>query len=479
MLSICPKRGFAKFRDALRAQCGEEVFENFFSGLALIDAVDGCVRVGVDSRATADLVCLQIEHQKVHLFTECFGADVGVEFVVVSDSTRPDQIGGQERFERIPAASSASPVNLRAAPSPRQVDVVQPVYGEQMGPGQKRINPKHTLDRFVVNETNRVAAFAVERFVSGAAPGVTYLYGSMGWGKTHLLDGAALAWGQLRPDDKIFYVAYEHLIGDVSDAILSNRLKEIRSHFDQTDVLIFDDLHMLRGRMRTQEELTCFIDRLAGAGKSILIAGGQSPHQLGETGISKRLTQRLTDRATVSIKAPDESLKRAFVERCAGEFTDRTGIEIPERHLALIARRFAGTIRELHMLMNVLELNIESGADPYRPLSDEDLQGFLAHDDLFQRREATADSLLTFVAEVFGVSELDLRGKSRRQPIVRARHAFCLAARKLTSEPLVSIGAVVKRDHTTVMHSIRQAENIAQRDSAFGAKITKIMDEFA
>jgi chromosomal replication initiator protein len=72
----------------------------------------------------------------------------------------------------------------------------------------------------------------------------------------------------------------------------------------------------------------------------------------------------------------------------------------------------------------------------------------------------------------------EMRNKSRKQPLVRARQAFCMVARKLTDAPLTAVGGMIGRDHTTVMHSVSKAEIIAESDAAFGDRITKIFERF-
>lgn len=344
--------------------------------------------------------------------------------------------------------------------------------------GSGTLNPNMSMDRFCVNETNKMARMAIEQVIAGNGAPVTYIYGAMGRGKSHLLNAAALEWLRLKPTDKLMYLTYDSLVADVSDAFISNSVKELRTFLRDTDVLMFDDVQLLRGRKRTQEELACLIERLQQAGKPVVVAGALTPAQLAETGISQRLAERIAGGISVGINAPDLELRMKVAEAKAQAFHERTGLHIPRRHVELIARRCDASVRELEGMMRYIELAVESQADPSTPLSDDVVRRMLSEKLSGRRMETTLEDLFAFTAETFGLSKSELTSKSRKQPIVRARQAFALAARKLTDSPLTAIGAMIARDHTTVMHSVQKAEIIAETDTSFADKITRIFDEF-
>ena len=116
-----------------------------------------------------------------------------------------------------------------------------------------------TLDRYCVNDTNRLARQAVTRLLEGTSSPITYVYGTSGRGKSHLLNAAAVEWMRRRPGSKLRYISYDSLMSDVVDAHISSNVKELRRFLHDTDILVFDDVHMLRGRKRTQEELACLL----------------------------------------------------------------------------------------------------------------------------------------------------------------------------------------------------------------------------
>lgn len=77
----------------------------------------------------------------------------------------------------------------------------------------------------------------------------------------------------------------------------------------------------------------------------------------------------------------------------------------------------------------------------------------------------TIDELKTFTEDYFNVSILPVDRKAHK---VRARFLFYQTAyRMFPSESLTSLGAFLGQDHATVLHGIREVENIISSDKRF------------
>lgn len=60
------------------------------------------------------------------------------------------------------------------------------------------------------------------------------------------------------------------------------------------------------------------------------------------------------------------------------------------------------------------------------------------------------------VAREAGLSLSEIRSRSRRRDLVDTRQAAALAARRETAASLPQIGRILNRDHSTVLHGLRQ-----------------------
>lgn len=68
--------------------------------------------------------------------------------------------------------------------------------------------------------------------------------------------------------------------------------------------------------------------------------------------------------------------------------------------------------------------------------------------------------ILECVADKCAVNAHDVTGRSRIQNIREARFIFCLITRELTRMPYSSIGNYIDREHCTVLHAIKRANEL-------------------
>lgn len=88
-------------------------------------------------------------------------------------------------------------------------------------------------------------------------------------------------------------------------------------------------------------------------------------------------------------------------------------------------------------------------------------------------------AIVDAVAAEFRVPRADILSDRRQARVVAARHAACWLARMLTSLSYPAIGRQMRRDHTTVMHSVHVAELRLGRDSQFAHQIAALQAELA
>ena len=68
------------------------------------------------------------------------------------------------------------------------------------------------------------------------------------------------------------------------------------------------------------------------------------------------------------------------------------------------------------------------------------------------------ESLLRFVCDKLGVTVASAKGEIRDSEIVRARQIYCYRAKEM-GYTFKKIGAIINRDHTTVIHSCKVVSN--------------------
>lgn len=80
------------------------------------------------------------------------------------------------------------------------------------------------------------------------------------------------------------------------------------------------------------------------------------------------------------------------------------------------------------------------------------------------RRRAIRD-IITWNALEAGLTPQDLIVQDRRRHVVIPRHRAMREAYALPGVSLSDLAEVFKRDHTTVLHGIRRAEEMEDRDA--------------
>jgi len=103
--------------------------------------------------------------------------------------------------------------------------------------------------------------------------------------------------------------------------------------------------------------------------------------------------------------------------------------------------------------------------------------------DYLSQRDSTLRPKLRDIAAAtarhFTLRLGDLRGPSRRRPLVAARDVAIYLCRQLTRESLGRIGEYFGgRDHTTILHACRKTGELLQADPAIRQAIDQLQRKF-
>ncbi|MBI2600102.1 chromosomal replication initiator protein DnaA [Candidatus Daviesbacteria bacterium] len=343
-------------------------------------------------------------------------------------------------------------VREAAQPETSTEDIFQPIQTQV-----SVLNPKYTLDNFVVGPTNNVAYAAAQAIVQN--PGMSYnplyLYGGTGVGKTHLMLGIGNAILQKKPGAKINYCSSEKFMNDYVEAIQTHKMADLRRKYRMADILLIDDIQFFSGREGTQEEFFHTFNELQGKNSQMVFTSDRPPHEIAK--LEDRLKSRFVGGLMVDIQPPDFDTRVAILKAKCLERAEN----LPEESIRLLASSLNSNIRELEgKLMQVLQLlklknlpptaeniSLSLGQQPQRPMNTDPKQ------------------LLAAVCDYFSLSTKDLTGPKRQKELVLPRHiAMYLLSEelKLTVE---RIGQLLGgRDHTTVMHGRDKIKRLMASD---------------
>ena len=320
------------------------------------------------------------------------------------------------------------------------------------------LNPRYTFDTFVVGENNRFAYAAAVAIAE--APGKVYnpffIYGGSGLGKTHLMHSIAHHIITTQPDKIVRYVSSEVFTNELISALKNSNnvsmLNAFRHKYRNIDVLLIDDIQFIIGKDATQNEFFHTFNDLFDQSKQIIISSDRPPKEFDA--LDDRLKNRLAWGLQADVKKPDYETRMAILQKKA----ETEGYQVDNEVLQYIATNIKSNIRELEGAL--IKLIAFSRLDHGRSI---DIQ--LAKDalrDLISPEEGqpiTADTIIDIVSEHFGITRADILSKKRNAEIAQPRQIVMYLCREMLDLPYKSIGKVLARDHSTVMHGITAVED--------------------
>ncbi|MEI7919981.1 MAG: DnaA/Hda family protein [bacterium] len=204
-------------------------------------------------------------------------------------------------------------------------------------------DPKFTFDNFVVGSMNNIA-FSAAKAVT-AQPGQAYnplfLYGTVGLGKTHLMQAIGNDIMARFPEKVVVYLPASKLIDEIVTAIKSNKLTNVLKKFDDVDVLLIDDIQFLADKDKTQEIFHNIFNDFQLKQKQIILSSDRPPKELVH--IEPRLKSRFGLGLVADVKSPDFETRIAILQSklmTKGEDLDFNLLEI-------IAKYIKDNVREL------------------------------------------------------------------------------------------------------------------------------------
>ena len=174
-----------------------------------------------------------------------------------------------------------------------------------MGSPDIILNKRYTFDNFVVGPSNRLA-HAASLAVAESSTQIynpLFIHGSVGLGKTHLLQAICHRMLKERNGVKILYLSCESFISHYISAVKRGDLDQFRYKYRGVDVLLVDDIHNLADKEGTQEEFFHTFNTLYNMQKQIVLSSDSPPKEIPR--IEERLVSRFKWGLEARLDAPD------------------------------------------------------------------------------------------------------------------------------------------------------------------------------
>lgn len=456
---------------ALREQIPEATWVSCFQPTVAVTIDDDLLVVAVPS----SLVKERIEGQWLDLVTRSL-SDLGAADIHLDFQVRPEAVIP----ELFPGVGSVSQATQRrhdddlVAPHPDHIRLAREQQDREQGrfrstPAQA-LNPRYTFDAFVTGASNRFAHAAALSVAETPARSYNplFIYGVAGLGKTHLLHAIAHYVHENYQAYQVRYVSTESFMNDYVESIRSNTASAFKRHYRENDVLLVDDIQFMEGKEGLQEEFFHTFNQLHGANRQIVISSDRPPRSIAT--LEDRLRSRFEWGLITDIQPPELETRLAILRKKA----EREPTSIPNDVLEFIATNITNNIRELEGAL----IRVTAFASLNREPLTAELAATVLGDILGDTRTqiVTAKIIIEATAEMFDFSLEDLRGKSRRRPLVIARQIGMYVCREMTD---LSYPAIAReyggRDHTTVIHAVEKIGALMKERRHIYDQVTELM----
>jgi chromosomal replication initiator protein len=442
------KELWAKAMVDIELEVSKANFSTWFKNTRIVKQDAGTVYIGVQNEFVRDWLINKYNSTVLRLLRNLSDQVRGVEYIIAKEDVGDKGEQGPKK----------DPYPIFGAELP-----LQDVYiGKEDG-----LNPRYVFDSFVIGPFNELAYAAAQAVLK--KPGIMYnplfIYGSTGFGKTHLIQSIGNGVKKQNPSKKIQYVSSEKFSTDYVNSLQNNKVGDFKEKYRRYDVLIMDDIQFLVGKEKTQEELFHLYNSLYENNKQIIFSSDKHPNYIN--GLEDRLKSRFGSGMIVEITMPDFESRLAILN----EKLKQQQVTIPDEIVSYIAETIQASIRELEGTLNlvvcqaqlknkVLSLNevktlIKNNAKPTKPVSIKDI--------------------VKTVTSFYNIDEKFIYEKTRRKEVVKPRQVLMYILREdfNISYPLIGqkLGG---RDHTTVIHSCEKIKVDIKSDSLLMQEIEQI-----
>lgn len=437
---------WSAIRAGLRSDIGARTFDHWLRPVELVGLCpdEQIIRLGLPSEFMASWVASHYTDRLTHAWRAMLPNVTAVRIETL----------GERKVQRYvaPAAPEASKAKSATAAESSQFD------------------HRLTFDSFVVGDANRVARNAGQALGAGAAASFNplYIHSQTGQGKTHILHAIGHAFVAANPGSRVVYMSAERFMFDFVTAMRAKDTLSFKARLRSADLLMVDDVQFIAGKEATQEEFLHTVDGLMTAGRKLVISADRAPHALD--GVEGRILSRLTQGLVADIAPADFSLRKSILEAKVARLGHS---DVPQPVIELLAARIVSNIRELEGALNRLLAYAQLNS---RPIDLDFAEEVLAEMFRASRRRITIDEIQRRVSEHFKIRQAEMVSARRAREVARPRQIAMYLAKQLTPRSLPEIGRKFGgRDHTTVIHAVRQIERLRGIDTDIDTDVRTLM----
>lgn len=420
---------------------GEARFNTWFSKTRALKLEQDSITLQLPSSFCVE----KYEDDFLHLLHAAFKKEFGrplqifYEVQLLSGDSAAKVTLGESRQSRVISGKTEKQGNV----------IADPISGQHESRFDSKLNPAYNFENYCQGHSN-LLALTIARNIAANPKNNNFnpffLYGDVGVGKTHLIQAIGIRVKEQNPNAKVLYTTareFQHLF---SIASIERKVPGFINWFNQMDVLLFDDLQEIAGKVKTSETLFPIFNHLHQNGKQLIFTCDRPPMELD--GLADRLIDRFKWGITEKLQRPDAELRRQILIFKAR----KNGLDLPDDVIEFIAQNAVNSVRELEgVVMGVLTRSIALNAPITLELARDVMRNTI---NIPEKKSVNFDMIVEATAEYFNLNPDSVFSKNRMRDVNDARQVIMYLSHKLTGLSSTVIGRKLNRSHGTVLHGI-------------------------
>jgi len=332
-------------------------------------------------------------------------------------------------------------------------------------PHTAKLFEDYTFDNLVLGNANQMAYGATRQIAEDINASIFnpfIIYGGSGLGKTHLMQAAGHLALEKNPAIKVIYLPLMDFVRNITSSLRHNTIEEIKAYYQSADLLLVDDIHLIAGKEKSQEEFFHIFNFLFSSKKQIIFTCDQPPKNIKS--LEERLKTRFAQGLNLHLSPPELEMRAAILLKKAQN--KKLNINLNEDMALYIAGHITSNVRDLEGALLKLKAFVDFSKLSDLVITKEVIDTALSDLIKPQIRNIEVNDIQKEVAKHYAVTISDLSSKSRKQHIVLARQIAIFICHELTNLSLANIGKHFgKRDHSTILHAINKIKKSIEESS--------------
>ncbi|MBD5310632.1 MAG: chromosomal replication initiator protein DnaA [Bacteroides sp.] len=440
--------------DIIRDNIGTARFDTWFSRVEAIKFVDNRLTLLIPSHFYYEKIEDHFLNLLSYVLRRVYGSDIKLEYEI-------GLIAGDEQSHvtvQSPVQSAAVGKRNKTASQTAAENPVAPKSNQKSpAPFDSQLNSTLNFENYCLGDSNRLP-YTIADFIANNPNNPKFnpffLYGSVGVGKTHLIQAIGIRIKERNPKARVLFTTARLFQNLYAHAAMQKTIPSFINWFQQIDVLLLDDLQELSGKIRTTDDaLFPIFNHLHQNNKQLIFTCDRPPMELD--GIADRLIDRFMWGITEQLPKPDLALRKKILSFKAS----KNGLNLPKDVIDFVSECATSSVRELEGIVNaILNRSITLNCPITIDLARDVMRNTVRQDDQ-PNSKINFEMIVEATAEYYHIDSEAIFSKSRVRDVADARQIIMYLCHKLTKLSSSAIGQKLNRRHATVLHGITAVED--------------------